>query len=237
MMPDRLSQRMKAACRGKKISPVLANAGWTSSNWSGYAATGSKGAFRSISASWTVPLVLPSARSSYSSAWIGLDGYNNSCLIQTGTEHEYVNGKANYYAWWEILPQAETRIKLPVCPGDLIEASIVKLSLSKWLIRLRNATRGWLFRTVQAYKGPQTSAEWIVEAPAIGGVITRMARLTPAAFRRCRLNGRNPKLTVAERGIMVQKGLVTAVSCRPNRAGDAFLVRSVRLRIPAADVS
>ncbi|MGU3469741.1 G1 family glutamic endopeptidase [Paenibacillus sp. D51F] len=94
---------------------------------------------RSISASWTVPFVLPSARSSYSSAWIGIDGYNNSSLIQTGTEHEYVNGKANYYAWLEILPQAETRIKLPVYPGDLIEASIVKLSLSKWLSRRTEA--------------------------------------------------------------------------------------------------
>nr|WP_234992937.1 MULTISPECIES: G1 family glutamic endopeptidase [unclassified Paenibacillus] len=228
---------MQAACRGKKNSPVLANAGWTSSNWSGYAATGSKGAFRSISASWTVPFVLPSERSSYSSAWIGIDGYNNSSLIQTGTEHECVNGKANYYAWWEILPRAETRIRLPVFPGDLIEASIVKLSLSKWLIRLRNVTRGWLFRTVQAYKGPQTSAEWIVEAPAIGGAITRMARLTPTAFRCCRLNGRNPELTGAERGIMVQNGIVTAIPSRPNRAGDAFLVRSVRLRMPAADVS
>lgn len=36
---------------------------------------------------------------------------------------------------------------------------------------------------------------------------------------------------------MVQNGIVTAIPSRPNRAGDAFLVRSVRLRMPAADVS
>ena len=46
----------------------------------------------------------------YSSAWIGVDGFNDNDLIQTGTEQDYYSGGAHYDAWWEILPAAETEI-------------------------------------------------------------------------------------------------------------------------------
>lgn len=199
--------------------------GWSSSNWSGYALSGKKGVYRRISAEWTVPFVRPTSGSSYSSAWIGIDGFHNSNLIQTGTGHDFVQGRPHYYAWWEILPYSETVIPLEVQPGDCIRAVITKRSRSNWLISLRNLTQNWTFITIQSYKGPQTSAEWILEAPQVGQSVSRLARLSPVVFDCCRVNGKNPKLTSAEGGLMVQNNTAVATPSRPNQAGDAFLVR------------
>ena len=204
------------------------NIGWISSNWSGYSITGKKGAFKRISAKWNVPFVRPSRGASYSSAWIGIDGFGNSNLIQTGTGHEFIDGKAHYYAWWEILPASVTIIPLPIQPGDRMLASIIKRSGSNWLICLRNVSRNWTFRTLQRYNGPQTSAEWIVEAPQVNGALAKMARLSPVAFSCCRVNGKIPKLTAHDGGIMLQNLSVTSIPSNLNRAGDGFIVKSVR---------
>jgi len=199
--------------------------GWSSGNWSGYAISGKKGAFHSISGEWCVPFVKPSANPAYSSAWIGIDGFRNASLIQTGTGHEFVNGSPHYYAWWEILPASETVIPLPVSPGDQMRATIVKLDRNKWCITLRNLTKTWKFRTVQRYTGPQASAEWIVEAPQIGGGITSLARLAPVRFSCCKVNGRNPKLTRSDGGIMIQNNITVSVPSCPSRSGNAFIVK------------
>lgn len=227
--------RLQRPCRFERTDKAQGNkVGWKSSNWSGYALSGAKGAYSRISANWTVPLIKPSAGPTYSSAWIGIDGFKNSSLIQTGTAHDYAGGKASYYAWWEILPAEETVIPHPVFPGDRMRAVIAKRGRGKWSIMLRNLTRGWVFRTIQSYDGPQTSAEWIVEAPQVGGSIARMARLTPVVFGCCRVNGRNPRLTLAQRGVMVQNDVTVSVPSPPNRAGDAFVVRSVRRKTPTS---
>ncbi|WNS46373.1 G1 family glutamic endopeptidase [Paenibacillus sp. MMS20-IR301] len=199
--------------------------GWTSSNWSGYAISGKKGSFRRISADWIVPYVKPTVKATYSSLWIGIDGFRNSSLIQTGTGHESVNGTVNYYAWWEILPAAETVIPLPVSPGNHMRASIVKLSPGKWCITLRNLTRNWVFRTVQRYNGPQTSAEWIMEAPQVGADIAQLSKISLSRFICCRVNGRSPKLKASDGGIMVKNKTLLAVPSLPGSCGDSFSVR------------
>lgn len=72
--------------------------GWESSNWSGYAET-SSAPYTSVSGQWTVPTVT-GPNGSYSAAWIGIDGFNNDSLIQTGTEQDYASGSVQYSAWW-----------------------------------------------------------------------------------------------------------------------------------------
>src|SRR5690348_216755 len=76
--------------RIRASKPAKAAAGWASSNWSGYAVTGST--YSSVTAKWTVPSVAASRKATYSSDWVGIDGFNNSDLIQTGTESDYFNG-------------------------------------------------------------------------------------------------------------------------------------------------
>src|SRR5439155_3225782 len=103
---------------------ATSNAGWASSNWSGYAKTGS---YARASGAWVVPSIASSRKATYSSQWVGIDGFNNSNLIQTGTEADYYSGSAHYGAWWEILPAAETVIpSITVHPGDHMSGSVTK---------------------------------------------------------------------------------------------------------------
>ena len=166
---------------------------WAASNWSGYAETGT---FTGVSGTWTVPTVSATSSATYSSAWIGVDGFNNSNLIQTGTEEDYYSGAAHYNAWWEILPAAETEIapsSYPVSPGDRMSASIYKTTQTittgggrhgrgstepAWVIIIKDTTKGWSFSTQQGYTGSGTSAEWVMEAPEVGGRIATLAHYT-----------------------------------------------------------
>jgi Peptidase A4 family len=169
---------------------------WASSNWSGYAETGS---FTGVTGTWTVPSVATTSSSTYSSAWIGVDGFNNDDLIQTGTEQDYYSGAAHYDAWWEILPASETEISpgsYPVSPGDRMSAAIYETSATTttttnhgffsrqtttehvWSIKIADTTKGWSFTTTQAYSGPGASAEWIMEAPEVNGRIASLAHYT-----------------------------------------------------------
>jgi hypothetical protein len=167
---------------------------WAASNWSGYAKTGT---FTGVSGTWIVPQVSPTTSATYSSAWIGVDGFNNSDLIQTGTEEDYYNGSAHYNAWWEILPAAETAISTssyPVSPGDHMSAQIWETSTTVsigrfrhassehvWQIAIADTTKGWHFQTGQPYNGPGTSAEWILEAPSVGGKVATLNPYTVSA--------------------------------------------------------
>jgi hypothetical protein len=163
---------------------------WAASNWSGYAETGT---YTGVSATWTVPTVTSSTSATYSSAWIGVDGFNDSNLIQTGTEEDYYNGAPHYNAWWEILPASETALptSYSVGAGDRMSASIYETSSTVstgfffrrttehvWDITLSDTTRGWSYTTKQGYNGAGTSAEWVVEAPEVGSRIATLAHYT-----------------------------------------------------------
>jgi hypothetical protein len=203
----------------------IGNAGWSSSNWSGYAVSGGTGAYHAITGAWTVTAVAKSRRATYSSSWIGIDGYNNSNLIQTGTEADYYNGSAHYDAWWEILPAAETVIpSISVRPGDHMTADIHLLSGNSWSITIQDTTTGQSFTTNQTYSGPGTSAEWIEEAPQVGGRVAALANFGEVTFDPGTVNGGNPGLTAAESGVMVQKGVQVSTPSNPDADTDGFNV-------------
>lgn len=197
------------------------SAGWASSNWSGYAVTGT--GFKSVTGQWNVTSVSSSRKATYSSEWIGIDGYNNSDLIQTGTEADYYNGSAHYDAWWEILPAAETVIpSITVRPNDKMTASVSKGSGSSWTITITDTTTGKSFTTTQTYTGPQTSAEWIEEAPSLGGRVATLANYGLATFDPGTVNGGNPLLTASDGGVMVQKGVQVSTPSNPDGDTDGF---------------
>lgn len=197
-------------------------AGWSSSNWSGYATA--RATYTSVTGHWKVPSVSRSHKATYSSNWVGIDGFNNSSLIQTGTESDYFNGSAHYDAWWEILPAAETVIPaISVRPGDVMSASITKGSGSSWTITISDS-RGGSFTIVKTYSGPGTSAEWIEEAPSVGGRIAPLAHFSLATFDRETANGVTPGLTANDGGIMVQKGAQVSTPSGPDSEADGFNV-------------
>jgi hypothetical protein len=132
-------------------------------NWSGYVQEGT--GFTSAQIDWTVPTVAPSATNKYSSAWVGVDGAQNTSLIQVGTDQNWVNGSAQYDAWWEILPAASVPFA-SVSPGEHIRAQVVQQTPGTWVISLLNLTRNTGYVGTFSYSGPATSAEFIVERPS-----------------------------------------------------------------------
>jgi len=200
---------------------AVRSAGWTASNWSGYAKSGN---YTSATAQWVVPSVSPTRGASYSSAWVGIDGFTNSDLIQTGTESDYYNGSAHYNAWWEILPAPETAITtFAVHPGDVMTASITKGSGSSWTITINDTTNGGTFTTTQNYTGAGTSVEWIEEAPTVGGRVATLAHYgSPDTFDPGKANGVSPGLTINDSGVMVQKRVQVSTPSAPDSDGDGF---------------
>ncbi len=173
-------------------------------NWSGYALN-SGGPFDSVSGCWTVPAVTgTSGQLTFSSAWVGIDGVNNLWLIQTGTEQDWDAGVAEYFAWWEII----TPTSMPaatliggVSPGDQICASVA-IGSPNSTISISDQTSGGQFTTQQPYAGPDSSAEWIMEAPYATGSFGSCGPCPLAYYGQTNLdpvsvNGHNPDLTTA----------------------------------------
>ena len=149
------------------------NASTTSTNWSGYAATGRT--FTSVASSWTEPTGTCSSGSQYSSFWVGLDGYNSNSVEQTGTDVDCSGRTAQYYAWYEMYPAGSVEINHTVRPGDKISASVTYAGSNKYTLKIADSTQGWTYSTSKTLSGaPRSSAEVITEAPcctASGGIL------------------------------------------------------------------
>ena len=137
----------------------------TSTNWSGYAATG--GTFTSVTGTWTVPTVSTTTAGA-DATWVGIGGINSTDLIQAGTEATVSGGEVAYNAWIEMLPAASRPISLSVNPGDSVTVSITQKSDLDWIIDMKNNTTGGRYNTTVQYRSSRASAEWVQEAPSIG---------------------------------------------------------------------
>jgi len=185
--------------------------------------------FTSVTGSWTVPSVnAPHAENAfqYSSTWVGIDGFDrgDDNLIQAGTEQDWMGGTASYQAWWEILPAAETPIpSITVHPDDVMTVSITKGS-PNWTITVTDTTTHQSFTTKKAYAGPQSSAEWIQEAPTVGGSIASLAHDSPVVFEGLTADATSPGLTSSNAGKMVKGRKVISIPSAPNATGDGFTV-------------
>jgi hypothetical protein len=143
----------------------------------------------SVSASWTVPEVNASENDTFSAAWVGIGGYGEKTLIQTGTEQQCINGQVTYFAWYERLPDYLVRIlNIHVRPGDTITASIslVNENASTWSIEINDVTRGERFEKALVYNSSRLSAEWIVERPTVNGTISTLADFGNVTFSECK---------------------------------------------------
>lgn len=144
-----------------------------------------------INGSWVVPQVTACAENTYSSAWIGIGGQLDKTLIQIGTEHNCVNGKIQYMAWYETLPDYATRIyNFEVSPGDTIVASInlIDPHNNEWRLRLKDVTSGQVFSKDIFYDSTQLSGEWIVERPLVNNQMTYLSNFGSVTFTDTYLN-------------------------------------------------
>ena len=133
-----------------------------SSNWSGYVDAGTQ--FTAVSGQWVVPAVQPAQNTEASGTWIGIDGFESSSVIQTGTLQVTSGGSTGYAAWYELYPDPPVTIGA-VEPGDAMQASIFEDGPGTWTISLADLTSNQTTSGEVSYNGPGTSAEWIEEAP------------------------------------------------------------------------
>jgi hypothetical protein len=138
-----------------------------STNWSGYADTGS--GFSQVTGSWTEPTGVSSGRRTTSLAafWVGIDGYSSDTVEQDGTLIESYRGTVYYYDWWEIYPENDVQVVANVSPGDKITSTVTRSGDSYTLSVTDSTHPADSFSTTQTYSGAaDSSAEWIAEAPS-----------------------------------------------------------------------
>lgn len=137
-----------------------------STNWSGYALSTPAGAVSHVAGNWIVPAVA-NTNSGYSSAWVGIDGWSSGTVEQIGTDSDYLNGHARYYAWYEMYPAGPVNLTMTITPGDTISASVDYLGSNQFALSITNVTTGSTFSTTQTSSTAKlSSAEWIQEAPS-----------------------------------------------------------------------
>lgn len=217
-----------------------------SGNWSGYVLakyeTGKT--YTNAAGAWTVTSAsVPSGQTAgYSSSWVGIGGFceNTGCtrgdgsLIQLGTESDADASGAHYYAWYEMLPQAETLIPgFAVHPGDKITASLaLQPSQSRfgrffqqqtWKLTLANVTTGATWTKNVNYQSSELSADWIQEAPSSRSGILPLANYGTATFDPETINnGVNPAFTTANEVIMLNPNGQTSNPSAPDTDADGF---------------
>lgn len=175
-----------AAVAKATVAPISS----VSSNWSGYAVTGSS--VSDVAGSWVVPTVSTSTNG-YSAVWVGIDGYSSSTVEQIGTGEDVANGKASYYAWYEMYPSGSVTIAttndgttpFAVKPGDSITGSVAyNASANDFVLTITDTTESETFSTTMASTAAmaRSSAEWIVEAPSSNRGVLPLANFGSVTF-------------------------------------------------------
>jgi Peptidase A4 family len=215
-----------------------------SSNWSGYnigadypqVTTGTT--FTAVSGQWTVPKATQHTKGQAedSASWIGIGGgcVDDNCdvtdntLIQAGTEQDVSKkGKASYDAWWEIIPQPETEVSLPVTAGNKVSVSISETSTpGDWSIVIKNLSTGEQFKTTTPYSSSEDTVEWIEETPLEIGTngtgLAAMPNLTTVHFVNATYNGTKPKFQKIDELQLDNNSMIEATPSGPGPKLNSF---------------
>ena len=193
----------------------------TSTNWSGYAVTGSR--YTSVSASWTEPSVSCSG-TAYSSFWVGLDGDTSGTVEQTGTDADCSGSTPQYYAWYEMYPKYPVNLGGTVRPGDHLSASVTTNGSGSFTLTITDSTQGWTNTTnAKLHSASLASAEVIAEAPSSRSGVLPLANFGSVSFTGATVNGTEMDLLPGLDPITMQSG--STVKAQPsNMSGGNFSV-------------
>jgi large repetitive protein len=223
----------------------------TSTNWSGYAvetdlSDPATGAVTSVSGSWVVPAVSGTG-TAYSSVWVGIDGYSSSSVEQIGTDSDIVNGKAEYYAWYEMYPSASVTITtLEIHAGDAVTAQVEYVTTDQYPqgafeLSISDTTTGETYSITlpdeissgqgqATTKADRSSAEWIVEAPSSTYGVLPLANFGSVTFTdaSATINGKTGSIGdsawAAAAINMVSRSVTEATTSALDSTGSSFSV-------------
>jgi peptidase A4-like protein len=140
-------------------------------DWSGYVDDNTSGkTYNKVTGNWTEPVITCGQQDQIAVFWVGLDGYTGSSTEQAGTLAQCFQGTAHYYTWWQMYPAKTSPVEVgtTVKPGDKI-AALVSVTGTKYTLKVTDSTTtGNSFSTQQTCATatcPDSSAEWIAEAP------------------------------------------------------------------------
>jgi hypothetical protein len=204
-------------------------------NWSGLIDAGTT--FTGVSGKWVVPAVRPSTTTQVSSTWVGIDGFSNSSLIQTGTTQATSGGSTSYFAWYEILPADAVPI-FTVQPGDVVQASVTRATSGTWTISIDDLTAREAFSHPYSFSGPRASAEWIEEAPTDGltDKLYPLARFGTVPFSDLSVSGADTGSTYVTPVDMIDTAQ-DVIAYPSNFASGAFTVTRGTPPVPTASLS
>lgn len=210
----------------------------SSTNWAGYVAVSNitnpvKNSVTKVAGSWIVPTITIAKNNSYSAFWIGIDGYSNGTVEQIGTAHDSSSGVVQHYAWFEMYPGGSYSINgFPLAVGDTISATITYTGNGIFVMSLYNNTKKVFVTIPTAYTksitAQRSSAEWIVEAPYLNGILP-LANFGTAHLSGCTatINGVNHAIglfPVIDLNMVTTKGAFKAVTSNLLTTEDAFSV-------------
>jgi hypothetical protein len=154
-----------------------------STNWSGYADTGS--GFSTVTGKWTEPSATCTSKTSLAAFWVGIDGFSSDSVEQDGTLIECDGGTAFYFTWWEMYPSNDVQVVGDTLEaGDSISASVVRSGTS-YALKVTDSTHpANSFSTTQTCSDcANSSAEWITEAPSGSSGVEPLSHFSPITMR------------------------------------------------------
>ena len=106
-----------------------------------------EGSVTSVTGTWYVPEISPSPIHTFSSFWVGIDGYTSPTVEQIGTEHDWSShkGKQINYAWFEMYPKNAFVIKgFPLEIGDKMSAQVSYVGDNEFNLTIINSPKAYI---------------------------------------------------------------------------------------------
>ncbi|HEX6512467.1 MAG TPA: G1 family glutamic endopeptidase [Chloroflexota bacterium] len=132
-------------------------------NWAGYVATNAY--YTRVTALIEAPTPDALQRLGTAFSWVGIGGAQSNDLIQAGLAEVNIGQLFTYNAWFEMLPNPPLAVPVSIQPQAWVLVDIRELAYNLWQISIVNGTS--VFSRQFKYASSHSSAEWVVEAPAI----------------------------------------------------------------------
>jgi Peptidase A4 family len=152
------------------------------SNWGGYATQGTSKEFTSVTASWTEPTVTCRNDNSLYAPWVGIDGFGNETVEQTGVQTYCATGKPVDSAWYEMYPKNPVYYNKKVKAGDAITATVTA-SGDDFTLTISDSTEGWTETTHKTLSSAtRSTAEAVIESPTVDYPKIKSVKFTSVEF-------------------------------------------------------
>jgi hypothetical protein len=185
------------------------------SNWGGYVADGTPGAFTVASAHWRVATVTCNSTSNLYAPWVGIDGDGDTTVEQIGVQTDCSSGIPVSTAWYEFYPAPPVYFSNAVSAGDSISASVT-YAAGQITLKIHDRTRNWSHWVSQVLAPQRLSAEAVIEAPGGGSTYPafQAVNFTHVMFNNLALGTYSP--TPLKTGTFSHKLVPTAITNSTN---------------------